>query len=118
MNKDKKGPMTMSLFLVITTTALGITSSNFFETVYAAGDKVKVECTDVAITLATLALALGDLDKDSFNQLEDELQEGEIANSVDEIRDNFQNVVDKVNDKCEDVDFVGFVDFEEPDFVG
>jgi hypothetical protein len=47
-----------------------------------------------------------------MDTLEDELQEGEIANNVDELNDNFQNVLDKVNDKCEDIDFLGFVEFE------
>ena len=116
MNKIDKKQLTISLFVVIMTIGLGMTNSSL-ESVYAASDKVKVDCNDIAISLATLALALGDLDEDGISQLEDELQEGEIATSVDEIRDNFQNVLDKVNDNCDDVDFVGFVDFEEPDFV-
>jgi hypothetical protein len=76
-----------------------------------------VDCNDVAITLATLSLALGDLDESGFEQLEDSLEEGEISRSVDDIRENFQNVLETVNDKCEDVDFIGFVDFEEEDFT-
>ena len=77
------------------------------------GDKVKVDCKDTAITLATLALALGDLDEESFNTLEDELQEGEIAGSVSDIVGNLQNVLDTVKDKCGDLDFgINFVDFE------
>jgi hypothetical protein len=57
-------------------------------------------------------LALGDLDEEGQNTLEDSLQEGDIARHVDELNDNFQNVLDKVNDKCEDVDFLNFVEFE------
>ena len=113
--------LSVSLFAIM---VIGTITNGAFSSAYAGednhhknGDKVKVDCKDTAITLATLALALGDLDEEGFNELEDELQEGEIADNVDEIRDNFQNVLDKVEDKCEDVDFVGFVDFEEEDFT-
>jgi len=75
-------------------------------------DKVKVNCKDVAFALVTLELALGDLDEEGADTLDDELQEGEIANDVDELNDNFQNVLDEVNDECEDVGFLGFVEFE------
>ena len=75
------------------------------------------DCNNVAITLATLSLDLGDLDESGFEQLEDSLEEGEISKSVDDIRENFQNVLETVDDKCEDVDFIGFVDFEEEDFT-
>ena len=49
---------------------------------------------------------------------DDELQEGKIAGSIDDIRDNLQNVLDAVKNKCENVDFIGFVDFESEDFIG
>ena len=114
--------LSASLFAVM---VIGTITSGAVSSAYAGGDnhdkngdKVKVDCNDVGIALATLALALGDLDEEGFEQLEDELQEGEISGSVDDIRENFQNVLDKVEDKCEDVDFVGFVDFEEEDFTG
>ena len=99
-------------------------SSVSCSSVYAGGDKhknndkAKVDCNDVGIALATLALAYGDLDSDGKATLEDELQEGKIAGSIDDIRDNLQNVLDAVKNKCEDVDFIGFVDFESEDFIG
>ncbi len=40
------------------------------------GDKVKVDCKDTTITLATVTLALGELDEEGFDELEGELQEG------------------------------------------
>ncbi|MGH9975508.1 MAG: hypothetical protein ACRD8Z_06690 [Nitrososphaeraceae archaeon] len=84
-----------------------------FESVYAL-DKVKVDCDDDAIALANLWLADGDLDDDRRDTLDDELQEGEIADSVEEIANNFQNVIDKVDFKCDDLDFgISFVDFED-----
>jgi hypothetical protein len=109
--------LSISLFLAM---IIGTTTSGAFSSVYAGGDKdknngdkVKVDCNDVAIALATLYLALGDLDEDAFNTLEDELQEGEIAGSVSDIVGNLQNVLDTVKDKCGDLDFgINFVDFE------
>ena len=94
-------------------------SSSSFSSVYAGGDsdKVKVDCDDVASALATLWLAVGDLDDEGRDTLDDELQEGEIIDSsedVEDLADNFQNVIDKVDDKCDDLDFgIGFVDFED-----
>jgi hypothetical protein len=76
-----------------------------------------VDCNDVGIALATLSLAYSNLDEDQIENLEDSLQEGEISGDVDALRDNLQNVLETVEDKCEDVDFIGFVDFESEDFV-
>lgn len=50
---------------------------------------MKVDCDDVAMALETLRLAVGDLDDDGRDTLDDELQEGEIASNVEEIADNF-----------------------------
>ncbi len=72
-------------------------------------DKVKVDCNDVGIALATLDIALGTLEEDQIeNQLEPTLEEAEIASSLSDIRDNLENVLDDVKDKCEDVDFIDF----------
>jgi hypothetical protein len=117
MVKINQKILTISFFAIMVIATISISS---FSSVYANGDshknnnndKVKVNCKDVALALVTLKLALGDLDEEGQNTLEDELQEGEIANNVDELNDNFQNVLDKVNDKCEDVNFLGFVEFE------
>ncbi len=116
--KQKIFAISLSIAMVI-----GAISSISFSSVYATGDNhknndnVKVDCNDVAITLATLYLALGDLDQEGLDELEDELNEGEIAGSIDEIIDDFQNVLDEVNDECEDIDFIGFVDFEDLDLA-
>ena len=112
--------LSASLFLVM---VIGITTSGALSSAYAGGDKhrvndsVKVNCNDVGIALATLSLAYGDLDSDGKATLEDELQEGEIAPNVDAIRDNLQSVLHTVQDKCGNVDFLGFVDFNSEDFV-
>ena len=61
-------------------------------------------------------VSCGDLDDDGRDTLDDELQEDDIANDVGEMADNFQNVIDKVDDKCDDPDFgINFVDFENWD---
>ena len=109
MVKTNQNPQLIGFFAITLISAI----SSSFGSVYASGDdKVKVNCKDVAFALVTLELALGDLDEEGQNTLEDELQEGEIASNVNELNDNFQNVLDKVNDKCDDVDFLGFVEFE------
>ncbi len=100
-------------------------TSSAFSSAYAGkdnhdnndGDKVKVVCNDVGIALATLSLAYGNLDEEGIENIEKSLQEGEISRDVDALRDNLQNVLETVEDKCEDVDFIGFVDFESEDFV-
>lgn len=66
--------------------------------------------------LATLDIALGALDEYQIEgSVEATLEEAEISRSLDDIQENFQNVLDEVNDECEDVDFIGFVEFEERD---
>jgi hypothetical protein len=113
-----------SLFvvLIIGTT----TSSSAFSSAYAAGenhkdnkDKVKASCNDVSITLATLYLALQDITAEGregiLEELEDELQEGEVGNSLGELIGNFQNVLDRANEQCPDDNIRGFVDFEAID---
>jgi hypothetical protein len=113
MVKMNQKSLAIGLFAILATAVIG---NNPFGSVYAGGDsdKVKVDCDDVAMALATLWLAVGDLDDDGRDTLDDELQEGEIANDVEEIADNFQNVIDKVDDKCDDLDFgINFIDFED-----
>jgi hypothetical protein len=112
MVKTNQKSLAIGLFAIMATAVVGNSS---FTSVYASGDsdKVKVDCDDAAMALATLWLAVGDLDDDGRDTLDDELQEGEIANNVEEIADNFQNVIDKVDDKCDNLDFgINFVDFE------
>jgi hypothetical protein len=116
MVKINQLSLTIGLSAILVTAVIG---SGSFAAVYADGknDKVKVDCNDVASALATLWLAVGDLDEDGRDTLDDELQEGEIIDNsedVEDIADNFQNVIDRVDDKCDDLDFgIGFVDFED-----
>jgi hypothetical protein len=121
MVKINQQSLTIGLSAILVTAAIG---SSSFGAVYADNnnnnndkdndhDKVKVDCNDVATALATLWLAVGDLDEDGRDTLDDELQEGEISQNVEDLADNFQNVKDKVDDKC-DLDFgINFVDFED-----
>jgi hypothetical protein len=98
-------------------------SSVSCSSVYAGGDKhknndkAKVECNDVGIALATLSLAYANLDEQGKGNVDDSLEEGEIAPNVDAIRDNLQSVLHTVEYKCGNVDFLGFVDFNSEDFV-
>lgn len=72
--------LSVSLFLVM---MIGTTTSSAFSSAYADkdkdknnGDNVKVDCVDVAITLATLDIALGALDEDQIeNSVEATLEE-------------------------------------------
>ena len=70
-----------------------------------------MDCNDVGIALATLSLAYANMDEEGIENLEESLQEGEISKDLDDITENFQNVLEIVEDKCEDVDFEseGFV---------
>jgi hypothetical protein len=105
--------LAIGLLTIVMTTTIG---STFFGSVYAGGDsdKVEVDCDDVAMALATLWLAVGDLDDDGRDTLDDELQEGDISSNVEDLADNFQNVIDDVDDECDDLDFgINFVDFED-----
>jgi hypothetical protein len=123
MVKINQRSLTMGLSAILVAAAIG---SSSFGAVYADNnnhknndnnnnnDKVKVDCNDVAMALATLWLAVGDLDEDGRDTLDDELEEGEISQNVEDIADNFQNVRDKVGDKCDNLDFgINFVDFED-----
>lgn len=111
-----------SLFVIMVIETI---TSGTFSSAYAGednhdnndGDNVKVDCNDVGIALATLSLAYGNLDEEGNENLEESLQEDEISMDVDALRDNLQNVLETVEDKCEDVDFIGFVDFDSEDFV-
>ena len=112
--------LTISMLVVI---MIGTTTSGVFSSAYAGGDKhknndkVKLNCIDVGIALATLSLAYGQLDKEGKESVDDSLEEGEIAPNVDAIRDNLQNVLHTVKDKCGNVDFLGFVDFNSEDLI-
>ena len=111
-----------SLFVIMVIETI---TSGTFSSAYAGednldnndGDNVMVDCNDVGIALATLSLAYGNSDEEGNENLEESLQEDEISMDVDALRDNLQNVLETVEDKCEDVDFIGFVDFDSEDFV-
>jgi hypothetical protein len=111
----------VSFFIIM---MIATTTSGAFNSAYAGGnnhknnnDKVRLNCNDVGIALATLSLAYAHLDKQGKDSVDESLEEGEISRNVDDIRDILQNVLHTVDDKCKDVNFIGFVDFKAEDFI-
>ena len=99
---------------------LGTINGSGFATVYATnnnhGDKVKLDCLDAALTLVTLDFAI-DLGGDDLEvDLSSTLDEAEIASDLESIKDNFQNALDEVEDKCDEKnvkDILEFIDFSD-----
>jgi hypothetical protein len=99
---------------------LGTINGSGVATVYATnnnhGDKVKLDCLDAALTLVTLDFAI-DLGGDDLEvDLSSTLDEAEIASDLESIKDNFQNALDKVEDKCDEEnvqDILEFIDFSD-----
>ena len=110
--------LTISLaaaLLLATTMANG-----FFPTAYAANnnhdDKVKLDCLDAALTLVTLDFAIDLGGEDLEDDLSSTLDEAEIAPNLESIEDNFQNVLDKLEDRCDEEnvqDILEFIDFTD-----
>jgi hypothetical protein len=113
---DYKLLMTM----LAATLLLGTMNGSGLATVYATnnnhGDKVKLDCLDAALTLVTLDFAI-DLGGDDLEvDLSSTLDEAEIAPDLESIKDNFQNALDKVEDKCDEEnvqDILEFIDFSD-----
>jgi hypothetical protein len=79
-------------------------------------DKIKLDCLDVALTLVTLDFAIdlggGDLEVD----LSSTLDEAEIAPDLESIEENFQNVLEKLENRCDEEnvqDILEFIDFTD-----
>jgi hypothetical protein len=99
---------------------LGTTFISGFSTANAEnknhGDKVKLDCLDAALTLVTLDFAIDLGGDDLETDLSSTLDEAEIAPDLESIEDNFQNVQDKLEDKCDEEnvqDILEFIDFSD-----
>ena len=105
----------MAAALLLATTM----ANGFFATAYAAKDnhdKVKLDCLDAALTLVTLDFTIDLGGEDLEVDVSSTLDEAEIASNLDSIQDNFQNVLDKLEDKCDEEnvqDILDFIDFND-----
>jgi hypothetical protein len=95
-------------------------TNGFFATANAANnnhdEKVKLDCLDAALTLVTLDFAIDLGGEDLETDLSSTLDEAEIAPDLESIEDNFQNALDKVEDKCDEdnvQDILDFIDFSD-----
>jgi hypothetical protein len=82
----------------------------------AYADRVRVDCLDAALTLVTLDFAIDLGGDDLETDLSSTLDEAEIAPDLESIEDNFQNVQDKLEDKCDEEnvqDILEFIDFND-----
>ena len=72
--------------------------------------------SDAALTLVTLDFAIDLGGEDLETDLSSTLDEVEIAPDLESIEDNFQNALDKVEDKCDEdnvQDILDFIDFSD-----
>ena len=79
-------------------------------------DKTKLDCLDAALTLVTLDFAIDLGGEDLEDDLSSTLEEAEIAPDLESIEENFQNVLDKLENRCngENVqDILEFIDFTD-----
>ena len=79
-------------------------------------DKVKLDCLDAALTLVTLDFAIDLGGEDLEDDLSSTLDEAEIAPDLESIEENFQNVLDKLEDRCNEEnvqDILEFIDFTD-----
>jgi hypothetical protein len=79
-------------------------------------DKVKLDCLDAALTLVTLDFAIDLGGDDLEDDLSSTLDEAEIAPDLESIEENFQNVLDKLEDRCNEEnvqDILEFIDFTD-----
>jgi hypothetical protein len=79
-------------------------------------DKVKLDCLDAALTLVTLDFAIDLGGEDLEDDLSSTLDEAEIAPDLESIEENFQNVLDKLEDRCDEEnvqDILEFIDFTD-----
>jgi hypothetical protein len=100
--------------LLGTTVIIGLSTANAENN--DLDDKVKLDCIDAALTLVTLDFAIDLGGDDLETDLSSTLDEAEIAPDIESIEDNFQNVQDKLEDKCDDEnvqDILEFVDFND-----
>jgi hypothetical protein len=105
----------MALTIIILVTLLA-TSTIILSPPNAYADRVRVDCLDAALTLVTLDFAIDLGGDDLETDLSSTLDEAEIAPDLESIEDNFQNVQDKLEDKCDEEnvqDILEFIDFSD-----
>jgi hypothetical protein len=117
-------------YKALTTTflALLLTATTIISTIFAVpdafadnrndnnDDKVKLDCLDAALTLVTLDFAIDLGGDDLEDDLSSTLDEAEIAPDLESIEENFQNVLDKLEDRCDEEnvqDILEFIDFTD-----
>jgi hypothetical protein len=111
----KQLPIVVATVLLLGTTVIsGLSTANAENKNH--DDKVKLDCLDAALTLVTLDFAI-DLGGDDLESgLSSTLDEAEIAPDLESIEENFQNVQDKLEDKCDEEnvqDILEFIDFND-----
>lgn len=108
-------PMLLAAALLLGTTVIsGLSTANAEDKNH--DDKVKLDCLDAALTLVTLDFAIDLGGDDLETDLSSTLDEAEIAPDLESIEDNFQNVQDKLEDKCDEEnvqDILEFIDFND-----
>ena len=117
-------------YKALTTTflALLLTATTIISTIFAVpdafadngndnnDDKVKLDCLDAALTLVTLDFAIDLGGEDLEDDLSATLDEAEIAPDLESIEENFQNVLDKLENRCNEEnvqDILEFIDFTD-----
>jgi hypothetical protein len=95
---------------------LTMSTTSILYPINAHADKVRLDCLDAAPTLVTLDFAIDLGGDDLETDLSSTLDEAEIAPDLESIEDNFQNVQDKLEDKCDEEnvqDILEFIDFND-----
>lgn len=111
----KLSPIMLAAALLIGITVIGGLSTANAEN-KNHDDKVKLDCLDAALTLVTLDFAIDLGGDDLETDLSSTLDEAEIAPDLESIEDNFQNVQDELEDKCDEEnvqDILEFIDFND-----
>ena len=77
---------------------------------------MRLDCLDAALTLVTLNFAIDLGGDDLETDLSSTLDEAEVAPDLESIEDNFENVQNKLEDKCDEEnvqDILEFIDFND-----
>ena len=111
----KQLPIMLAAVLLLGTTVIrGISTANAENKNH--DDKVRLDCLDAALTLVTLNFAIDLGGDDLETDLSSTLDEAEIAPDLESIEDNFENVQNKLEDKCDEEnvqDILEFIDFND-----
>ena len=111
----KQLPIMLAAVLLLGTTVIsGISTANAKNKNH--DDKVRLDCLDAALTLVTLNFAIDLGGDDLETDLSSTLDEAEIAPDLESIEDNFENVQNKLEDKCDEEnvqDILEFIDFND-----